>query len=56
MELDTFSAALYARKTVGHSKVCADDLWNKIWGPPVLREIMSRNRFHEIMQYLRYDV
>lgn len=56
VELDAFFALLYARGALGHSKLCADELWNKNWGPPVFRETMSRNRFREIMRYLRFDV
>ncbi|XP_035212753.1 uncharacterized protein LOC118186728 [Stegodyphus dumicola] len=53
-ELDAFFAILYARGALGHSKLCADDLWNKNWRPPVFKETMSRNRFREIMRYLRF--
>ncbi|XP_035229597.1 uncharacterized protein LOC118201582 [Stegodyphus dumicola] len=34
-ELDAFFALLYACGALCHSKLCADDLWNKNWGPPV---------------------
>ncbi|XP_035211227.1 uncharacterized protein LOC118185476 [Stegodyphus dumicola] len=51
-----FFALLYARGALGHSKLCANDLWNKNWGPPAFKETMSRNRFREIMRYLRFDV
>ncbi|XP_035233454.1 uncharacterized protein LOC118205262, partial [Stegodyphus dumicola] len=55
-ELEAFYALLYARGALGHSKLCADDLWKKNRGPPVFKETMSRNRFREIMWYLRFDV
>nr|CAH7767074.1 unnamed protein product [Callosobruchus chinensis] len=32
------------------------DLWHKKWGPPFFTETMSRNRFTEIMKYLRFDI
>ena len=47
---------LYAHGKLGHSKLCADDLWGKNWGPPVYRETMSHNHFHEIMRYIRFNV
>ena len=56
VELDAFFALLYASETLGHSKYCVDNLWNKNWGKSVFRETLSRNRFHEIMRYLRFDV
>ncbi|XP_035221886.1 uncharacterized protein LOC118194791 [Stegodyphus dumicola] len=34
-EPEAFFALLYAHGTLGHSKLCADELWNKNWGPPV---------------------
>ncbi|XP_035227220.1 uncharacterized protein LOC118199459 [Stegodyphus dumicola] len=34
-ELDAFFDLLYAHGALGHSKLCADDLWNKNWRPPV---------------------
>ncbi|XP_035232512.1 uncharacterized protein LOC118204287 [Stegodyphus dumicola] len=55
-ELDAFFALLYAYEALGHSKLCADDLWNMNWGPAVFKETMSRNRFRETMRYLRFDV
>ncbi|XP_035225882.1 peroxisomal acyl-coenzyme A oxidase 1-like [Stegodyphus dumicola] len=55
-DLDVFFALLYARGALGHSKLCAYDLWNKNWGSPVFKETMPRNRFRDIMRYLRFDV
>jgi len=31
-------------------------LWNVNWGPRFFPDIMSRNRFREIMRYLRFDL
>lgn len=33
-----------------------NNLWSKIWGPPFFRETMSRDRFKEILTYLRFDI
>ena len=51
--LDAF--LLYARGKLGHSKLCADDLWEKNWGLSVHRKELSRNCFREIMLCLRFD-
>ena len=32
------------------------DLWNGTWGPPFFKKVMSRDRFCEIMRYLRFDI
>ena len=31
-------------------------LWNVNWGPRFFPDTMSRNRFHEIMRHLRFDL
>lgn len=33
-----------------------DHLWSKTWGPPFFRKTMSRDRFKEIMKFLRFDI
>lgn len=55
-ELEAFIAVLYARGAYGAEKLELDTLWSTNWGPAFLQKTMSRNRFREIMKYLRLDV
>ena len=55
-ELDAFLAIIYARGIYGASGRELDSLWSKEWGPPFFSSTMSRNRFREIMKYLRFDL
>ncbi|KAF2883765.1 hypothetical protein ILUMI_22410 [Ignelater luminosus] len=52
-DLDTFIAILYARGAYTSSKLELDSLWSIKWKPPFFREAMSKNRFKEIMKFLR---
>jgi hypothetical protein len=54
-ELDAFIALVYAQGAYGCRSVDCDVLWNVNWGPPVFPDTMSRNKFREIMRYLRFD-
>jgi len=54
-ELDAFIAVLYARGAYGARTITLHDLWNKQWGPPFFSQTMSRNRFIEILRFLRFD-
>ena len=56
VELNAFIAILYARGAFGANTLAAKDLWNKKWGPPFFASVMGRNRFLDIMRYLRFDV
>ena len=40
----------------GCRSVDYDVLWNVNWRPHFFPDTMSRNRFHEIMRYLRFDL
>ncbi|KAJ8876547.1 hypothetical protein PR048_020992 [Dryococelus australis] len=56
MEIDSFIALLYA-----HGFNCAkglevDSLWSTKWGPQFFRDPMSRDRFREIMKFIRFDL
>lgn len=55
-ELNAFIAILFARGALRANTLAAKDLWNKTWGPPFFASVMSRNRFLEIMHYLRFDI
>lgn len=54
-ELDAFIGILYIRGAIGASSLDLDSLWSIKWGNSIIKAIMSRNRFREIMKYLRFD-
>lgn len=54
-ELDAFIAVLYARGVTGSTKISINDLWSNTWGNLFCKRIMGRDRFKEIMRYLRFD-
>ena len=55
-ELDAFIALVYARGAYGCRSVDYDVLWNVNWGLRFFPDTMSRNRFREIIRYLRFDL
>ena len=55
-ELEAFLALLYARGAYASKGLSIDSLWSTKWGPKFFRETMSRNRFKEIMRFIRFDV
>ena len=54
-ELDAFLAIVYARGAHKAAKIKVHELWSKLWGIPIISETMARNRFVEIMKFLRFD-
>ena len=54
-ELRAFVAIFYARGVSGTNDHSVHGIWSKSWGVPCIKEIMSRNRFFEILRYLRFD-
>ena len=55
-ELDAFIAVLYARGAFGAKGQSVKTLWSDVWGPPLINETMWRNRFSDILRYLRFDL
>ncbi|XP_056157036.1 piggyBac transposable element-derived protein 4-like [Lampris incognitus] len=53
-ELKAFLAMLFIRGALSKGVELAK-LWSEKWGVPFFRETMSRNRFKEIMRFLRFD-
>ena len=53
-ELDAFLAILYARGCYVSKGVAVKFLWSTKWAPPFVRETMGRDRFMEILKYLRF--
>ncbi|XP_054718548.1 piggyBac transposable element-derived protein 4-like [Uloborus diversus] len=54
-EIDAFIAILYARGLYCAKGLELDSLWSTIWGPPFFRETMARDRFRDILRFLRFD-
>jgi Transposase IS4 len=55
-ELDAFIGILYARGVYGASKLDLKSLWSQPWSPNFFAETMSRDRFTDIMRFLRFDI
>lgn len=55
-ELDAFVAIMYARGVYGAKNFPLKGLWSTVWGPPFFRQTMGRNRFVEILKYVRFDI
>ncbi|CAM4571152.1 unnamed protein product [Leuciscus chuanchicus] len=54
-ELKAFIALLYIRGAQGAKNMELDSMWSEKWGFPFFKETMARNRFREIMRFLRFD-
>lgn len=54
-ELEAFISILYARGVMGLAQFDLQSMWSKSWGLPIAGKIMGRNRFVEIMRFLRFD-
>ena len=55
-ELERFIAVMYARGVTGKSSLPLHELWSEKWGVPLCKTAMARNRFCEILRFLRFDV
>ena len=40
---------------IGAKNIPLDDLWSKDWGNRLFSETMQRNRFREILRFIRFD-
>uniref|UniRef100_A0A1A8U1F2 PiggyBac transposable element-derived protein domain-containing protein n=1 Tax=Nothobranchius furzeri TaxID=105023 RepID=A0A1A8U1F2_NOTFU len=54
-ELRAFIALLLARGVHNRRDTGVEGLWSKEWGVPFFTSTMSRNRFRDIMRFLRFD-
>lgn len=54
-ELRAFIGILYARGACGAKGLKTHSLWSDKWGVPFCKSTMSRDRFHVILRYLRFD-
>ena len=55
-EIDAFIGILYARGIYCAKGLELDSLWSTVWSPPFFRETMARDRFREILRFLRFDL
>jgi len=55
-ELEAVTAIIYARGASGAKGLPVKSLWDKKWGLGFFKQTMARNRFCEILKYLRFDV
>lgn len=46
---------MYARGIIAKGQPL-DFLWSNKWGCPIIKETMSRNRFREIIRFMRFDI
>ena len=54
-ELDAFLSIIYARGVHKATKIKIHELWNRLWGIPIISETTARNRFIEMMRFLSFD-
>ena len=54
-ELEAFISIMYVREVTGKNDMPLTDFRNKNWGIAFCKQVMSRDRFKEIFQYLRFD-
>ena len=54
--LKAFISLLYVRGALCGKNRPILEFWNKNWGVPFFPETMGRNRFCEIMRFLRFDL
>ena len=55
-ELDQFIGLVIARGVIGGRNFPLKKFWGKLWGCQMFSQIMSRDRFVEIMRFLRFDL
>lgn len=55
-ELYAFIGLLYLRGVCGAKRLPLATLWSSQWGIRFFAETMSRNRFQEIMRFIRFDI
>jgi hypothetical protein len=54
-ELESFIGLLYARGIMGAKNIPLHELWTEKWGNNIFRKTMARERFKEILRYIRFD-
>ena len=46
---------MYIRGVMGKNDMPLSELYNKKWGVAFCKQVMSRDRFKEILRFLRFD-
>lgn len=54
-QLEAAIGIMYARGVYGGKNFPLKLLWSQVWGPPFFSRTMGRNKFIEIMRFLRFD-
>ena len=54
-ELEAFISIMYIRGVMGKNDMPLSQLWNKKWSVAFCMQVMSRDRFKEILRFLRFD-
>jgi len=54
-DLEAFFGIMYVRGATGASKLALHNLWSNNYGVQIVKDAMPRNRFQEILRYLRFD-
>ena len=54
-ELEAFISIMYSRGASGTNHLSLKSMWEKKWGLDFNKKTMSRDRFLEIMRFLRFD-
>lgn len=54
-ELEAMIAIMYARGVFCAKGVSLNELWSRSWGPNFIRDKMTRDRFRELIRFLRFD-
>ena len=54
-ELLAFIVVMYTREVAGSNDMPYHILWTENWGVPLCKKAISRNRFSEILRFLRFD-
>ena len=55
-ELDKFIGLVIARRILEQRDFSVESLWESTWGFPMFNNTLSRQRFKEIMRFLRFDL
>ncbi|KAK1904207.1 Autophagy-related protein 13 [Dissostichus eleginoides] len=55
MELKAFIALLYVRGAYCGKNIEVESFWSEQWGNAFFNATLSRNRFRDILRYLRFD-
>ena len=55
-DLEKFIGLIIARGAIGGRNLPTKSMWDSVWGCPLFISTMPRNKFLEIIRYLRFDL